>query len=278
MAGASKFLGVYVLASAASQMLLAGAPLAVLAIGRHARDDQHRLCHLHPLSGTIDAHVSPPGPHPALSGANGGDRRSHRYRSSHRPALWRRRRAVFGRSSYRVPGRAGCGTALVRSRIPAVRRSGFAWSPAGSSPPSPLRSSGSCWWPKGRTLALALVWSLGLVVATVVLLVSSLEPLTRVALAFAFGEVIALTAMWRVARATPVQEVSPMTDNRPMRRQVTMFVALVLLAGPSLSSLRPALPRRPRSPAPARCTPASTPSTSRRGRPQQSRRRHRASE
>jgi len=65
---------------------------------------------------------------------------------------------------------------------------------------------------EGRTGALALVWALGLVVATVILLVSSLDPLTRVAFAFALGELTALTAIWRVARSSPVQEVSP--DDR----------------------------------------------------------------
>jgi hypothetical protein len=60
----------------------------------------------------------------------------------------------------------------------------------------------------GRTAALTLVWSLGLVTAVVVLAVSSLEPLTRVALGFALGELVALTAMWRVSRSVPVQEVS----------------------------------------------------------------------
>jgi O-antigen/teichoic acid export membrane protein len=60
----------------------------------------------------------------------------------------------------------------------------------------------------GRTAALTVVWSLGLVTAVVVLAVSSLEPLTRVALAFALGELMALTAMWRVSRSVPVQEVS----------------------------------------------------------------------
>jgi len=62
---------------------------------------------------------------------------------------------------------------------------------------------------QGRTAALTVVWSIGLTVAVGILLVSSLEPLTRVALAFAVGEVAALTAMWRVARTTPVQEVTP---------------------------------------------------------------------
>ena len=56
---------------------------------------------------------------------------------------------------------------------------------------------------EGRTGTLAFVWSMGLAVAIVVLLVSSLEPLTRVALAFAIGELVALTAMWRVARSRP---------------------------------------------------------------------------
>jgi O-antigen/teichoic acid export membrane protein len=62
---------------------------------------------------------------------------------------------------------------------------------------------------RGRTLALTVVWSLGLVAAVLVLVVSDLEPLTRTALAFAVGEVVALTAMWRVARSTPVQEGVP---------------------------------------------------------------------
>jgi hypothetical protein len=62
---------------------------------------------------------------------------------------------------------------------------------------------------QGRTLALSLVWFLGLAGAVVVLLISSLEPLTRVALAFALGELVALTAMWRVAHSAPVQEEAP---------------------------------------------------------------------
>jgi O-antigen/teichoic acid export membrane protein len=62
---------------------------------------------------------------------------------------------------------------------------------------------------EGRTGALAIVWSLGLAVAVVVLVVSSLDPLTRAALAFALGELMALTAMWRVARSAPVQEEAP---------------------------------------------------------------------
>ncbi|MGH8872203.1 MAG: lipopolysaccharide biosynthesis protein [Acidimicrobiia bacterium] len=61
---------------------------------------------------------------------------------------------------------------------------------------------------EGRTSALTAVWSLGLAVAVLVLVVSSLEPLTRVALAFAVGESVALTAMWRMSRY-PGQELSP---------------------------------------------------------------------
>ena len=62
---------------------------------------------------------------------------------------------------------------------------------------------------QGRTLALTVVWSLGLASAILLLALSDLEPLTRTALAFAVGEVVALTAIWRVARFRTVQEEAP---------------------------------------------------------------------
>jgi O-antigen/teichoic acid export membrane protein len=62
---------------------------------------------------------------------------------------------------------------------------------------------------QGRTAALSIVWFLGLAAAVLVLVFSSMEPLSRTALAFAIGEVVALTAMWRVARSSPVQEEAP---------------------------------------------------------------------
>ncbi len=125
IAGASKFLGIYVLASAASQMLLAGAPLAVLALGggpelisiAFVTFTLYRapLTLTYLLQGRLLPYLV----------ANGRDWGASRDEPSHLPTPLGRRRVVFGGSSYRVPGRAGCGSALVRSRVSAVRRSGF---------------------------------------------------------------------------------------------------------------------------------------------------------
>jgi O-antigen/teichoic acid export membrane protein len=211
IAGASKFLGVYVVASAASQILLAGAPLAVLAMGgspelisiAFVTFTLYRapLTLTYLLQGRILPYL--------VRMVETGDRTETDRLVSRAIAAGAGLCLAGALTGYLV------GADVVQLLLGAEFRPSAVVSAlvaGGVVAAVTTQIVGQVLVAEGRTAALALVWSMGLVVATVVLLVSSLEPLTRVALAFAIGELVALTAMWRVARPTPVQEVSP--DDR----------------------------------------------------------------
>jgi O-antigen/teichoic acid export membrane protein len=211
IAGASKFLGVYVVASAASQILLAGAPLAVLAMGgspelisiAFVTFTLYRapLTLTYLLQGRILPYL--------VRMVETGDRTETDRLVSRAIAAGAGLCLAGALTGYLV------GADVVQLLLGAEFRPSAVVSAlvaGGVVAAVTTQVVGQVLVAEGRTAALALVWSMGLVVATVVLLVSSLEPLTRVALAFAIGELVALTAMWRVARPTPVQEVSP--DDR----------------------------------------------------------------
>jgi O-antigen/teichoic acid export membrane protein len=208
LAGAGRFIGVYVLASAASQTLLAGAPLAVLALGgtpemvsvAFVTFTLYRapLTLTYLLQGRILPYL--------VRMAETGDR-TEADRLITR-LMW-----------------AGTGLCL------AGALTGYLVGPdvvelllGGEFRPSSEVAAlvaggvvaavttqvvGQFLVAQGRTLALTVVWSVGLAAAIVTLVLSDLEPLTRTALAFAIGEVVALTAMWRVARSATVQEEAP---------------------------------------------------------------------
>ncbi len=207
MAGASRFLGVYVLASAASQLLLAGAPLAVLALGgspelisiAFVTFTLYRapLTLTYLLQGRLLPYL--------VRMAETGDRSEADRLIS---------RLLWAGTGLCLAGAATgylVGPDVVQLLLGAEFRPSAAVASlvaGGVVAAVTTQVVGQFLVASGRTLALTFVWSLGLVAALIVLGVSSLEPLTRVALAFALGEVVALTAMWRVARAAPVQEVS----------------------------------------------------------------------
>ncbi len=211
MAGASKFLGVYVVASAASQTLLAGAPLAVLAMGgtpemisiAFVTFTLYRapLTLTYLLQGRILPYL--------VRMVETGDRTDSDRLIARVMAVGAGLCLAGALTGYLV------GADVVQLLLGAEFRPTAVVSAlvaGGVVAAVTTQVVGQVLVAEGRMGTLALVWSVGLVVATVVLLVSSLEPLTRVALAFALGELTALTAMWRVARSTPVQEVSP--DDR----------------------------------------------------------------
>jgi O-antigen/teichoic acid export membrane protein len=208
LAGASRFLGVYVVASAASQVLLAGAPLAILALGGSAEMISVAFVtftlYRAPLTLTylLQGRLLPY----LVRMAETGDRSEAKRLISR--LLW-----------------VGGGLCL------AGALTGYLVGPdvvelllGGEFRPSPevaglvaggvvaavtTQVVGQFLVAQGRTLALTVVWSLGLAAALLVLVLSDLEPLTRTALAFAVGEAVALTAMWRVALSAPVQEGVP---------------------------------------------------------------------
>jgi O-antigen/teichoic acid export membrane protein len=208
LAGATRFIGIYVLASAASQTLLAGAPLAVLALGGSPEMISVAFVtftlYRAPLTLTylLQGRLLPY----LVRMAETGDRaEAHRLVTR---LMW-----------------AGAGLCL------AGALTGYLVGPdvvelllGGEFRPSSQMAAlvaggvvaavttqvvGQFLVAAGRTLALTVVWSLGLVAAVIVLALSDAEPLTRTALAFAIGEVVALTAMWRVARSATVQEEAP---------------------------------------------------------------------
>ena len=208
LAGASRFLGVYVLASAASQTLLAGAPLAVLALG--GTPEMISIAFV-----TFTLYRAPLTLTYLLQGRL-------------LPYLVRMSETGDRSEADRLVTRliwAGAGLCLTGALV------GYLVGPdvvelllGGEFRPSnevaalvaggvvaavTTQVVGQFLVAQGRTLALTVVWSLGLVAALVVLALSDLEPLTRTALAFAVGEVVALTAVWRVARSATVQEEAP---------------------------------------------------------------------
>jgi O-antigen/teichoic acid export membrane protein len=211
IAGATKFLGVYVVASAASQTLLAGAPLAVLAMGGSAEMISIAFVtftlYRAPLTLTylLQGRILPY----LVRMVGTGDRTDTNRLVTRVMAVGAGLCLAGALTGYLV------GADVVQLLLGAEFRPTAVVSAlvaGGVVAAVTTQVVGQVLVAEGRTGALALVWSLGLVVATVILLVSSLEPLTRVALAFALGELTALTAMWRVARFIPVQEVSP--DDR----------------------------------------------------------------
>jgi len=211
MAGASKFLGVYVVASAASQTLLAGAPLAVLAMGGSPEMISIAFVtftlYRAPLTLTylLQGRILPY----LVRMVETGDRTDTDRLVARVMAVGAGLCLAGALTGYLV------GADVVQLLLGAEFRPTAVVSAlvaGGVVAAVTTQVVGQVLVAEGRTGALALVWALGLVVATVILLVSSLEPLTRVALAFALGELTALTAIWRVARSSPVQEVSP--DDR----------------------------------------------------------------
>ncbi len=208
MSAASKFLGVYVLGSAASQVLLGGAPLAVLALGggpelisiAFVTFTLYRapLTLTYLLQGRILPYL--------VRMAETGDRTEADRLIT--------RIMTFGVGLCLAGALTGylVGADVVQLLLGAEFRPTpevAALVAGGVVAAVTTQLVGQFLVAQGRTAALTVVWSIGLAIAVGVLVVSSLEPLTRVALAFAVGEVAALTAMWRVARTTPVQEVSP---------------------------------------------------------------------
>ncbi|MDP9495999.1 MAG: hypothetical protein M3P87_12270 [Actinomycetota bacterium] len=208
IAGSSKFLGVYVIGSAASQTLLAGAPLAVLVLGGPPELIsvafvtftlfRAPLTLIYLLQGRVLPHL--------VRLAENHDRTEADRLISRLVALGAALCLAGALTGY------GVGADVVQLLLGAEFR------------PSPEMAAlvaggvvaavvsqivGQFLVAGGRTAALALVWSLGLAASVAVLVVSSLDPLTRVALGFAIGELIAFVAMWRVSRSSPVQGVSP---------------------------------------------------------------------
>jgi O-antigen/teichoic acid export membrane protein len=208
ISGASKFLGVYVLGSAASQTLLAGAPLAVFALG--GSPEMISIAFLTftlfraPLTLTylLQGRLLPYLVRMAETGE----------RSEANRLITRIMTAGSGLCLAGALTGYLVGPDVVQLLLGAEFRptSEVAALVAGGVVAAvTTQIVGQFLVAQGRTAALTIVWFLGLAAAVVVLVVSGLDPLTRVALAFAVGEVVALTAMWRVARSSPVQEEAP---------------------------------------------------------------------
>jgi O-antigen/teichoic acid export membrane protein len=208
MSGASKFLGVYVLGSAASQTLLAGAPLAVFALGGSPEEIsiafltftlfRAPLTLTYLLQGRLLPYL--------VRMAETGDLSEANRLITRLIAAGAGLCLAGALTGYLV------GPDVVQLLLGAEFRptSEVAALVAGGVVAAvTTQIVGQFLVAQGRTAALTIVWFLGLASAIVVLAVSGLEPLTRVALAFAVGEVVALTAMWRVARSSPVQEEAP---------------------------------------------------------------------
>lgn len=209
LAVAGRFLGVYVLASAASQTLLAGAPLAVLALGGSAEMISVAFVtftlYRAPLTLTylLQGRLLPY----LVRMTETGDRTE-----SDRLVTW----LLWAGAGLCLAGALTgylVGPDVVQLLLGGEFRpsSDVAALVAGGVVAAvTVQVVGQFLVAQGRTLALTVVWSLGLASAILLLLaLSDLEPLTRTALAFAVGEVVALTAMWRVARFRTVQEEAP---------------------------------------------------------------------
>ena len=209
LAVATRFLGVYVLASAASQTLLAGAPLAVLALGGSAEMISVAFVtftlYRAPLTLTylLQGRLLPY----LVRMTETGDRTE-----SDRLVTW----LLWAGAGLCLAGALTgylVGPDVVQLLLGGEFRpsSDVAALVAGGVVAAvTVQVVGQFLVAQGRTLALTVVWSLGLASAILLLLaLSDLEHLTRNALAFAVGEVVALTAMWRVARFRTVQEEAP---------------------------------------------------------------------
>jgi len=207
LAGSSKFLGVYVIGSAASQTLLAGAPLAVLVLGGPPELIsvafvtftlfRAPLTLIYLLQGRVLPHL--------VRLAENDDRTE--------ADRWISRLVAVGTALCLAGALTGYGVGadVVQLLLGAEFRPSpevAALVAGGVVAAVVSQVVGQFLVAGGRTAALTLVWSLGLGAAVIVLVISSLEPLTRAALAFAIGELVAFTAMWRVSRASPVQGVS----------------------------------------------------------------------
>jgi O-antigen/teichoic acid export membrane protein len=208
ISGASKFLGIYILGSAASQTLLAGAPLAVLALGGGPEAISISFVtftlYRAPLTLTylLQGRLLPY----LVRMAETGDREEADRLVSR--LLW------IGAGLCLAGALTGylVGPDVVELLLGGEFRPSrevAALVAGGVVAAVTTQVVGQFLVAQGRTLALTVVWSLGLVAAVFVLVVSDLEPLTRTALAFAVGEAVALTAMWRVAGSAPVQEGVP---------------------------------------------------------------------
>lgn len=208
IAGSSKFLGVYVIGSAASQTLLAGAPLAVLILGGGPELIsiafvtftlfRAPLTLIYLLQGRVLPHL--------VRMAESGDRTGADRLISRLVAIGTALCLAGALTGYVA------GADVVQLLLGAEFRPSpevAALVAGGVLAAVTTQVVGQFLVAGGRTAALTVVWSLGLVTAVVVLAVSSLDILPRVALAFAIGELVALTAMWRVSRSAPVQGVSP---------------------------------------------------------------------
>jgi O-antigen/teichoic acid export membrane protein len=208
LAGAGRFLGVYVVASAASQILLAGAPLAVLALGgspemisvAFVTFTLYRvpLTLTYLLQGRLLPYL--------VRMAETGDRTE-----SDRLVT----RLIWAGAGLCLAGALTgylVGPDVVELLLGGEFRPSSevaALVAGGVVAAVTTQLVGQFLVAQGRTLALTVVWSLGLAAALVILAPTNFEPLTRTSLAFAVGEVVALTAMWRVARSSPVQEEAP---------------------------------------------------------------------
>ena len=208
IAGSSKFLGVYVIGSGASQTLLAGAPLAVLILGGGPELIsiafvtftlfRAPLTLIYLLQGRVLPYL--------VRMAESGDRTDADRVISRLVAIGAALCLAGALTGYVA------GADVVQLLLGAEFRPSpevAALVAGGVVAAVTTQVVGQFLVAGGRTAALTVVWSLGLVTAVVVLAVSSLKPLTRVALAFALGELLALTAMWLVSRRAPVQEAPP---------------------------------------------------------------------
>jgi O-antigen/teichoic acid export membrane protein len=208
MSSATKFLGVYVLGSAASQMLLAGAPLAVLALGGSPEEISIAFLtftlYRAPLTLTylLQGRLLPY----LVRMAETGDRTEANRLITRLMGIGAGLCLAGAVTGYLV------GPDVVELLLGAEFRPSSevaALVAGGVVAAVTTQIVGQFLVAQARTAALTIVWFLGLAMAVIVLVVSGLDPLTRVALAFALGELVALTAMWRVARSSPVQEEVP---------------------------------------------------------------------
>jgi O-antigen/teichoic acid export membrane protein len=198
--GARRFLGAYIGGSSASQLLLAGAPLAVAALGGSAAlfsvvfvtFTLYRapLTLIYNLQSRVLPYLT------AMAGE--GDHRGLR-----RIAVWV---IVAGASLTVLGGLVGwlVGPWVVGALFsdPFRPEATVAMlTAAGVMAASTAQISGQVLVAHARTAALASAWALGLVVAVIVMLVATGTPDVRVALGFAVGEVAAMAAVaWFITR------------------------------------------------------------------------------
>jgi O-antigen/teichoic acid export membrane protein len=202
--GASKFLGVYVAASAASQVLLAGAPLIVLGLGGGAEAVsvtfvlftlfRAPLTMVYLLQGRVL---------PTLVEMVADEDRS---RTTRLISLW------FGVGAFLCLAGAATGYLVGPYVVQLLLGAEFRPTPevaalvaGGVVAAVVTQLVGQMLVAEGRTTTLARVWSIGLVVASVVIVISDVSPISRVALAFALGELAAMVSMWQATRQGLVQ-------------------------------------------------------------------------